>query len=34
MTNYRNECEKVFGGDCFDQFAYDVDGHSLKPVTI
>ena len=28
MTNYENDCEIVFGGDCFDQFTYDFNDHS------
>ena len=27
MIEYRNECQIVFGGDCFGQFASDFDDH-------
>ena len=34
ITEYRSECEIVFGGDCFDQFVSDFDDHSSKSVAI
>ena len=34
LTEFRNECKIVFGGDCFDQFASDFDDHSSKSVAI
>ena len=34
LTDYRNECKIVYGGNCFDQFASDFDDHSLKSVAI
>ena len=30
----RNECDIVFGGDCFDQFASDFNECSWKTVSI
>ena len=34
VTKYQNECQIVFGGDCFDQFASYFDDHSSKTATI
>ena len=33
-TECKNECQIVFGGDCFDQFASDFDDNSLKSLAI
>ena len=30
LTEHRNECQIVFGGDCFDQFVSDFDDHSSE----
>ena len=34
LTEYRNECDLVFGGDVFEQFAPDFDEISWKTVAI
>ena len=34
MTEYRNDCYMVFGGDCFNKFASDFDDNSSKSLAI